>query len=733
MAKKEDNFDDLDFSAVEEQDNFDDLDFAPVDDEISMTETAALAGGQGLTMGMLDELYGMFAAKGGASPRQMIQDPEGSAAKEKEMMESYVKERDVAREHIKAAKKENPGTAITAEALGGIIPAAFTGGGAAAAKTGAALAGKAPMVKSLSGLAKEGAKFGGAYGFGESEGETLPELAQDTAVGATTGALAAPAMSLGLKAGVKGVKKVGEGLSDLAEKFPTISKPFKFAKEHGMTSNKERSKIMEKEVKSLVDDIKKAFKDIGMDDKLAAQKAARAEETLNLTGDLQAIANGLKEEAGMLTGSASNKIMKMADQVETMAVGNQTKAAQKLVEKTKDEIQKKMDASTRKETMAPIKAESKIAKHILKSGDELENIQEGQFQFDDLAEIPWDTKGGNLSRSRAKFTEEVLDEAGEPIKQSYQKQFIDDTTPFSPSSIKVGKDGDKIVAQYMNEATGEVFNKYGALPPKGLNFEKMDIDTLQKWVKTVGGKAFDRNDPEKDMYIELWKLGRDKITELLPLLSEKKAGQAKLYQLMDIMNIDKSVLSKNLSHPDMVKLIKGIPSKLGTEKDYLQRHIVKEGDDISKGLDRLELTADVDNILEGSISHTGEFTRAGVMQKATGILSEGMGSLYGKGERLSKMLTKPVSAVSDMSSKLLSKMSPEKINQFRSSMVKSENKGLQMYADELERLVNSDPESRDKIMFSLSQAPAFRKSLGKFIKEMDDQMSSDIGLSLIHI
>lgn len=728
MAKKEDNFDDLDFSAVEEQDNFDDLDFGAVDDEISKVETAALAGGQGLTMGMLDELYGMFAAEGGASPRQVIQDPEAAIEQERKMMESYEEERDVARKRIKEAKKENPGTAIASELVGGLIPAAFTGGGSAVAKTGAALAGKAPMVKSLGGLAKEGAKFGGAYGFGESEGEGLGELALDTGVGATTGAIAAPALSLGVKAGSKGAKKIGEGLSDLAEKFPTLSKPFKFAKEHGMTSGKERSKIMEDDVKTLLEDIKKAFKDIGMDDKLAAQKAAKAEETINLTGDLQAIANGLKEEAGMLTGAASNKIMKMADQVETMAIGSQAKAAQKLVDQTKDEIQKKMDASARKETIAPIKAESKIAKHVLKSGDELDMIQEGQFGFDDLAEIPWDTKGGKLSRSRAKFSEDLVDEAGVPFKQSYEKQFIDDTTPFSPSSIKVGKDGDKIVAQYMNEATGEVFNKYGALPPEGLNFEKMDIDTLQNWVRVVGKKAFDKADPEKDMYVDLWKLGREKITELLPLLSEKKAGQAKLYQLMDILNIDKSVINKQMSHSDMVKLLKGLPSKLGTEKDYLQRHIVKEGDDLSRSLDKLELTADVDQILEGSMSHTGEFTRAGIMQKASGILSEGAGSLYGKGERVAKMLTKPASAVADMSSKLLSKMSPERLNQFRTSLLNKENKGLQMYADELERLVNSEPESRDKIMFSLSQSPAFRKSLGKFLKEMDEDMSKDLGM-----
>jgi len=95
--------------------------------------------------------------------------------------------RDEIRQKLANFKKENPGTAITSEIVGAIIPtiAAVVASGGTAAPA------------ALGRLAGIGAVEGGLTGLGTSESKTVGGMAGDAATGAITGAALSPALVLG--------------------------------------------------------------------------------------------------------------------------------------------------------------------------------------------------------------------------------------------------------------------------------------------------------------------------------------------------------------------------------------------------------------------------------------------------------------------------------------------------------------------------------------------------------
>lgn len=159
---------------------------APEPSAIDVLGGAAAQINQGLTFGLSDELAGGLAA---VNPAQM-----GSGYFE-QMGERYSGARDAARELQSGFSERNPVTAMGLETTGALA-------------TGLA---SAPKLMSMTGLstmpiaskealgtgaklgALEGATYG--YGIGEGEGDTLEKMAG----GAAIGALAAPAMDIGMK------------------------------------------------------------------------------------------------------------------------------------------------------------------------------------------------------------------------------------------------------------------------------------------------------------------------------------------------------------------------------------------------------------------------------------------------------------------------------------------------------------------------------------------------------
>lgn len=126
---------------------------------------------QGFTYGFADEIEAFVRSALPGSPE-------------------YSQIRDELRTKLRAYKKDNPNEALTYELAGALVPSlalALSGVGAPAAGAG------------LSRLIGLGALEGGLYGYGASE--TPSSAMAETATGVATGAVMAPAVQLGLRAG----------------------------------------------------------------------------------------------------------------------------------------------------------------------------------------------------------------------------------------------------------------------------------------------------------------------------------------------------------------------------------------------------------------------------------------------------------------------------------------------------------------------------------------------------
>ena len=208
-------------------------------DEPSQLESAARGAGQGLTMGFMDELLATLGTSG-ASPSQVVAEPQKAIETEKQMMKDYESNLQDERLRDQAAREANPYTYGTSEIVSGIVPGLVSGGGAAAANLGKNLTkeavkdwSKVSLKEAAKNAAKLGAKYGAVSGAGYSEADDLEGLATDVAIGAGSGA----ALGAGLPVAGRGLKKAadtaGAGLKGIAKRLPsadTIADSFKYGK-----------------------------------------------------------------------------------------------------------------------------------------------------------------------------------------------------------------------------------------------------------------------------------------------------------------------------------------------------------------------------------------------------------------------------------------------------------------------------------------------------------------------
>jgi hypothetical protein len=615
------SYDPKEWEDIEETQGFDESEWEDAE-ETSQLESAARGAAQGLTFDFADELLG--AVEAGV-------DIAKSDNELKDFAELYRKYRDIEREKFAKAKEDNPITYGASDIGAGIIPALFTGGASAAASVG-----KTGLKQAMKQAMKTGAKYGAATGLGMSEADLtkgdIEGAVKDTARGAVIGAGTGVAIPAAGKALGRVASKTKEGMLNLAEKVPTLTKPFQFAAKYGITSKNKRSAILQKNVEDLLGSLSDRFEKLGLDQDVAVKKAAELKKTYNITNSLQEVADSIRKQAKDLTPDDRKAANKIAEEVEGLF-----KTEQKLVEELQEElikdIRKKSQKSMNKQAAATRKAEGKAVMEAEQKGLELEQIADINKKYEDVAELPFDTVGGELKGGKATFRDRYIDpETGEEVSDFFQKKYLEDTTPFKPSPIQIGKADDQLVGQYMNEATGEVFRKYKQLPDEGTDFTKMTLEQLSNWVETVQKKAFEESGPKSDMYKELWKIGRNMLPEIIPDLAKNKKDFSVMYDIINSLGIDPKVLQKKgkLPQEELIKLSKGLSRKMGMEKDFLQRNLLDESDAISKGLDEIDLTTGVNKILEGSTGVTGEFTKAGLAQKTVGIASEVAGATYGK-------------------------------------------------------------------------------------------------------
>ena len=145
----------------------------------------------------------------------------------------------------------------------------------------------------------------------------------------------------------------------------------------------------------------------------------------------------------------------------------------------RDSLKKKLQSQSAQE-QAVIKGEKSLAKEALKSGDELQQINDIKKSMDDLG-LPLDTTQGQIGGVKGKFRT--------PEGEERLKTVLSDTTEFQPEISKlVGPDGRPIVTT-KDLGTGKVQALVGDVQKKlDVDLENMsleDVDYLRNQLNEI--------------------------------------------------------------------------------------------------------------------------------------------------------------------------------------------------------------------------------------------------------
>lgn len=744
---KDNDLEEFGFEPIEDSMETSDLDefgFEPIEEKsieepTSKTESAVRGAAQGLTFDFADEgIAGLQALYEDAKSMMSGEEPkvkpefdeQGRISNLEEMSQDlpYDKLLEEERAKFKKAREDNPVTYTGAEIGAGILPALATGGAAAAAKIGGTAV-KEGLKGGLKTAAKEGtklgAKYGTATGVGMSEGdattkEGLTEIAQDATVGAGLGALTGAVTPIGVKGAGKALGKGKQFGSYLLDKVPSVKTGLQFGEKYGLANSKKINNLMEDNTRDLVKLLKNNFEKLGLEKKVAEEEAQSLGKTYDVTGDIQEIVDTLRSKSKGLLPDEADKASKLIENMEEGFL-KIDKKRQTLVDQVEKEISKKVEKSSNKTVKAPLKAEAQAVKEAEKRGIELEQLEDINKTFEDVAELPFDTKGGQIGGQKAKFTDQYYDPSTDSmVPYSMEKKYISETTPFQPSKVSVDELDDKLVAKYTDEATGEVFSKEG---PKSRfaeqDFENLTVDEIIDLIPVYGNKAFEQGGENAEVYKELYKVLRNKLPEISGDLPKNKQEMVKLFETMEILGIDKNRL-KNPSTADISKLAKRLPGKMDVEKDIIERNLVKKDSEIGSKMEDIDLLSDAKKYLgDGYTSTTGEFTRAGILQQGAASVSDVIGTGFGKVKRPTMKIANNINEMTDESLQFASRKLSE-----------SNNEGLKAMGRQLDAALAEEGPVRSSLVWSLSQNPAFRKKVQEFLPEMDKEMGEDLGIDL---
>ena len=282
----------------------------PIESESKMSgiEAGAVGAAQGLTANFADEIAGAVSAGtetlfGDDSVDKQLRE-QGFKLPEESIYEKYKTYRDAARRQYEQAQKDQPGSALAGEIVGGIAPALATGGSSALAQQGLKEAAKQS--------AKAGAKFGAITGLGRSEDitdipETLKEVGTDTLTGAALGG-AFPILSKGAQGVSSKAKDLSRrGVNVLRDEFPTLDKMISAAsrstqgeKLTGSTMSEVFSKEMDDAILNLSDDLKEARNIIG---DAQSKILKKGKQSIDISNDVDQLITRLEKQSEGITSS----------------------------------------------------------------------------------------------------------------------------------------------------------------------------------------------------------------------------------------------------------------------------------------------------------------------------------------------------------------------------------------------------------------------------------------------
>lgn len=723
-------FDETDIESDEES-------VTPEEEEISQLESAAKGAVQGSTLALSDELGAALLAPGMTEGGQKMaaaqmgggmvpgleeeilelqkDSPEAVEQQLKEqgftgdiegyqgLLDKYKELRDVTRKSNIEAQEANPYTYFGAELAGGILPAIASGGAAATGKV------LAPAAQAgVKELAKTGAKYGGAYGFGASEEEDILGLAKDTAKGAALGAGTGVLAPMALKGAASGAKAIGKGGKALLKTLPgaeDIATSFKYGRKGRKIEVGDVDEDLMKLADTLYNRIRGAKKDIGI-------KEVKAElDALGIKVDTSAEVNAAIDDLGNIAkgdffDGKSNKVLEGLKKLR----GDDLEG-QRLAESLEKSSLKKTLQGANQEEQAIIKGEKAAMKRAELAGEEIDSITDVSKSFDDITEIPTETVGGRIGGTRSKIGEDVV-------------ETLSDTTPYQPTQIKTGIDPNTGLpfAVQKDLGSGKVTAQVGKLTEKiekdlaNMTVDEVDnvITQINVQTKIATNEGYS-NDPAIKRAI---RLAGDLRKAVNSAVSESGAGDeliAKRARMSDIMSAEDllNINQPKSLRPDINEQLQKIEigDKLGFEKGFKQRGeagIAEEllSPQLKGGLgDEFKEMQRVNKLL-GRESAKETITKSSLYSQIIGKVP----NVVGRGVK-SAVESKPYQM-----SKNLVNLPKESLQELVTMVETSENAALKKFLNPLTNAMKAENKTtRDALLWSMAQQPAFREGLRQML------------------
>jgi hypothetical protein len=702
------------------------------DNSIGKLESGLRGAAQSVSYGTADEL----TAGAETAAKTLF-----GADKLSDLMDNYRKYRTESRADYKAAEEANPGSYLTGEIGGGVAAGLLTGGAGAVANLG-----KVGLQQGAKELAKIGLKQGAAAGFGSSEGDLtqgdlgeLGQVAKDTAIGGTLGASLGAALPTVTKGAGKALGAVGDFAMD---KAPTVFKKgkaaFNLAKEGFDVVGDKAEKALDKESRQAAKDIIAGFRrqsregsvDIGkalkslpegadfskvmtevedslsksnmrVDDYERALRELKQFKTTNMTETVIPGLDTATKKMEDITAKAKSASSALGEDISFSPVENidnkflqsvkTQKAGDQIIDSTKS-IQEGTGLLKGKELMS-----QKIAKQ------KAEAAQLGQQV--NITEPIFDKESNSLIS-----TVTSKDSNGSEIAKTISQKVPNDST------LNIPTFGDKNIANVMqvdipeDQIIKEYTESFKNMDLQELNNVKMGIDDLLSGdtLTSYGKKILQETRSKLDGTIKT-----SMSTPNKELFEAGSAARTKSYNAGDLIGT-LSPKKQFLKDAD-IKLQSQLLKPEGSTAQKTVEQALSYGENVTPELTksiqgfpiRKELLKDVKGeggMLGGLINPKGVAIRSG----------EALGKIAG-----SKVVTLP----REFSRKILNS-TDDKLKILAGKM--SNNPVLSPFKKNLEEALK-DSTKRDRLLWSLSQQPAFRESVNKIEEDELNNMDATLG------
>jgi GH24 family phage-related lysozyme (muramidase) len=649
----------------------------------SMLETAATGIGQVLTFGNLDEilasLKSTFDTKTSTSSglggrlAGMSMDPKDqkeAIKAEKDLMKNYEKAVKEYRERFKKGEEEHPMTALGSEVVGGILLAFLSGGTSAAGNVAkAATTGSKALLPAAKEAAKIGAGYGAASGLGRAEGDSLAEVAGETALGAGVGgAMGAvtPVLAEAAKAGGRQPKKLLESVKELIPGQESAALGYKAGRAGIKTTVDEINKNSEQVSQKIQKYIYNVFKENGLEKKTIEDLAQEVGVTVNFLEPFETQIAKIVE-AGTINPNLAKETNRYIN------------ALRRTIRPDSPQLQ------------AIKKLEQKVAEDAAKlsrKGGQIDTVTQTKDGISDLIPLP-EVDGevvGLLARGRAKGADGEMT----PMVKHWVKSVIDEPV------------------------------KLRAFDPE--NMSPKDAKQLMNVIKDVSGdlNSAAKNETERlarqlgQNLSEIYKTAIDEIgvdaanKKMLDAyrILDKSGFTKKDKRLIDPASVtDPAFFNAGQLRDQQIKFEKLMKDK--SVSGFINRREVEEsmkrlGPEGQNLVNEMRLASDLEAI-KGSLSAAQGHNAEGLLGRASGVAVRG-GNLaaraVNKVEALSQPIQKGVQKMSSFSDRLLQTAS-ERLKQ-------SDNPVSQQLAYVVDQILTKDGAVRDAMMFSLSQSPTFQ-------------------------